>query len=145
MVSGKKLKMDKITKHCKHHGDTIFKKTKRTRGEHYECIACNTKRRTNFRLTRKQYLVDLFGGKCQCCGCEKTIQVYDFHHLNPKLKKFGINSALKNSIDLNEILEELKNCIMVCANCHREIEAGLIDISNIKPYNLLNSSHSSIG
>lgn len=137
--------MDKIIKNCKHHGDTIFKKCKRSRGEHYECVACNTKRRTNFRLARKQYLVDLFGGACQCCGYNKCIQVFDFHHLYRELKKFGINNALKNSVSLDKILEELKNCIMVCANCHREIEAGLIDISHIKPYNLLNSSHSSIG
>ena len=137
--------MDKLIKNCKHHGDTIFKKAKRARGENYECLACNTKRTTSWRSNRKQYLVDLFGGRCQCCDCEKPIQVYDFHHLHPELKRFGINNAIKNGVSLDKILEELRNCIMVCANCHREIEAGLIDISNIKPYYLLNSSHSSIG
>jgi hypothetical protein len=130
--------MFEITRNCKHHGDTIFTKTKRSRGDYYECRACNTKRRTNWRLQKKQEIAELYGGKCQCCGYDKCIQAIDFHHIDPKTKKFGINNALKNrSVGMKEVFEELKGCIMVCANCHRELEAGLIDISNIKPYHLL--------
>lgn len=41
----------------------------------------------------------------------------DFDHVRGK-KKAGI-SALAHAGDLKSLLEELKKCEMVCANCHR--------------------------
>lgn len=77
------------------------------------------------RVKIKNHIIDAYGGKCQVCGYNKCRQAFDFHHISPLSKKFGINSALKNGHSITEIINELKICIMVCANCHREIEAGI--------------------
>jgi hypothetical protein len=34
---------------------------------------------------------------------------------------------MNNKID-KILLEEAKKCILLCANCHREVEAGIVEI-----------------
>lgn len=67
--------------------------------------------------------------KCGCsiCGYNKCTAVLEFHHINPSEKSFTISKAY-SSYSLDEILKELKKCILVCANCHKEIHAGIIKI-----------------
>lgn len=57
------------------------------------------------------------GGECKKCG-EKRLHVLNFHHINPKNKKYLISRI----IDYNEkiIQKELKKCILLCANCHQD-------------------------
>ena len=78
----------------------------------------------NSRLKRKQQMIDMMGGECQICGYKKTNSALEFHHINPEEKELNFNMA--NNIPLDKIIAELKKCILVCANCHREIHAGLI-------------------
>lgn len=75
----------------------------------------------------KERLVFVMGEKCQICGYNKCIQALDFHHLDPSKKEFGIGTNTNNS--WAKMREEVKKCILVCANCHREIHSGLIDTS----------------
>ena len=68
-------------------------------------------------------------GKCCICGYNRYIGALEFHHLGPNQKDFGIGSkGYTRSFD--KVKKELDKCICVCANCHREIHAGLIDITN---------------
>jgi hypothetical protein len=62
--------------------------------------------------------------KCSKCGYDKCFHAIDFHHRDPKEKKFNIGSMLRTKIT-PENLEELAKCDPLCANCHREKEAGL--------------------
>lgn len=71
---------------------------------------------------RKEQMVYVMGGKCQICGYNKCIAALDFHHINPQEKSFAFNKAKNYSWD--KIIQELKKCVLVCANCHREIEYG---------------------
>lgn len=41
----------------------------------------------------------------------------DFDHLGDK--KFGISEALSKNLNIKVILEEIKKCDLLCANCHR--------------------------
>lgn len=75
----------------------------------------------------KKLLVDYKGGKCQICGYDKCIQALDFHHIDPNIKSFSISGGTKS---LDKLKQEVDKCILVCANCHREIHAGLIDIND---------------
>ncbi len=48
-----------------------------------------------------------------------------FHHVDPATKSFALSSATTKS--LTAYREEAKKCVLVCANCHGEIESGLIN------------------
>lgn len=53
-------------------------------------------------------------------GYNKCIAALEFHHLDPNEKDFGIASSGATRT-FEKIKVELDKCIMVCANCHREI------------------------
>jgi hypothetical protein len=59
------------------------------------------------------------GGSCERCGYNKCIAALQFHHKNPKNKKFGV-SAMGIYRGWEKVKKELKKCIMICANCHWE-------------------------
>lgn len=83
-------------------------------------IAAVKKRR---QLLRKK-AVDFLGGKCTLCGYQKDITVLDFHHIDEKTKEFGLSERGLTRSWL-KIEAELNKCILVCANCHREIHSGM--------------------
>jgi hypothetical protein len=60
------------------------------------------------------------GGKCCICGYNKCQRALSFHHVNPEEKSFDISSGITKSWD--KLKEELDKCILVCLNCHMEIE-----------------------
>lgn len=69
----------------------------------------------------------MFGGKCTICGYSKYVGALDFHHLDPTTKSFGLaNRGLTKSMKV--LTEEAQKCVLLCANCHREVEAGIISI-----------------
>ncbi len=70
------------------------------------------------RIFKKEVLVKQSGGKCSDCGGVFHHCVYDFHHLDPKLKNYFPAYAI-NQLSKVKVQEEIKKCIMLCANCHR--------------------------
>ena len=64
---------------------------------------------------------------CSICGYNKCINALEFHHVNSDSKDVNISKAKT----LRKVYKEAAKCIVVCANCHREIEAGMHDIDNI--------------
>ena len=90
----------------------------------------------NFRKNRKNAYIQILGGHCNICGYNKCSAALEFHHINPKEKNFSIaQGANKKLIDE---LEELQKCILVCANCHREIHQGLIPLEIINEKRIYN-------
>lgn len=55
-------------------------------------------------------------GKCQRCGYDKCMGALAWHHLDPEKK----GRYIWRSQAIALIREELKNCILLCANCHAE-------------------------
>lgn len=53
---------------------------------------------------------------CSKCG-DKRHYVIDAHHLDPTKKDYAIGDAATSP---NKIQLELKKCIPLCSNCHRE-------------------------
>lgn len=89
---------------------------------------------TRHRQKRKTELIRIMGGKCALCGYDRTPAVLELHHLNPEEKDFGLSSG--NCRKIEEDIEEAKKCILLCANCHREVHAGLIEenlVSSFQP------------
>ena len=56
------------------------------------------------------------------------IGALEFHHINPAEKDFTVGDR---DFKLKDCIEETKKCVLICANCHREVHAGLWDISEI--------------
>lgn len=69
------------------------------------------------RWKRKQEMVDLLGGVCVDCNLQHPLPCYDFHHLDPSTKEFDPCSRL--TWKREQLVEELKKCVLLCANCHR--------------------------
>jgi len=68
------------------------------------------------------------GGSCVACGYSKCLEALDFHHIDEVKKSFGI-SAKGYTRSWKSIQSELDKCILICANCHRELHAGLLQPS----------------
>jgi hypothetical protein len=59
--------------------------------------------------------------KCEMCGYNKYTELLDFHHKNKGKKNRRINVLMKTLKNLEIIKEEIKKCVLLCSNCHREL------------------------
>lgn len=91
-----------------------------------------------FRQRRKSNLIRMFGGKCCLCGYQKSNAALEFHHINPADKKYGLSSG--NCHRIEEDIAEAKKCILVCANCHREIHDNLYDNIDLFQYQYIDAN-----
>jgi excinuclease UvrABC ATPase subunit len=122
-----------ITKNCKHHGDVKF--ILEGRG-YYRCTKCRMDAVSRKRKKLKKDLVEYRGGQCEICGYNKCVAAMDFHHTNPAEKDFGLSKD-GHTKSWEKLKKEADKCILVCANCHREIHEelnGYKDTYNIKQY-----------
>jgi heterodisulfide reductase subunit B len=55
--------------------------------------------------------------KCTKCGFNH-IAALDFHHEDPSEKEYNVNRLVSNG-QFKKAYEEIKKCIVLCANCHR--------------------------
>ena len=68
------------------------------------------------------------GGQCERCGYNAYLGALDFHHIEPTDKDFTIGNR---DYRLEECVKESQKCILICANCHREVHAGLWDVQEL--------------
>lgn len=68
------------------------------------------------------------GDKCQIRGYNKCIQALEFYHLDSTKKDFSPSGITKS---WGTIKKELDKCILLCANCHREIHANILQLSQV--------------
>lgn len=112
-------------------------------GRRYTCKSCckayekikfqDPEYRAKRYLSRKKWRVKLkkIGESRKSLGCltcdEKEICCLDFHHKDPKLKKLCLSQFSKFT-SLQQFIDELDKCIVLCSNCHRKLHAGLISL-----------------
>lgn len=65
---------------------------------------------------------------CAICGRTWEPEMFDFHHVNPQEKSFGIAGNLTRS--WNSLRKELDKCQLLCVNCHRKTFSNVILIFN---------------
>lgn len=65
--------------------------------------------------------------KCTVCGYDKCRNALELHHLDPSQKDFAISSAWTLSVE--RMKKEIAKCVVLCANCHREVHAGVTEIT----------------
>lgn len=72
---------------------------------------------------------------CQICGYNTCHWSLHFHHIEPADKLFEI--SMYNRIHSSKITEELHNelrkCLILCCNCHMEVDHKITKIGNLQP------------
>lgn len=86
--------------------------------------AASRHRMVELRREMKRRAIASFGGVCLVCGSGYMPAALEFHHPDPSKKEFAISvDGIYRSWE--KIQKELENCVMLCANCHAEIHAGV--------------------
>lgn len=101
---------------CKKHGYTehVLRKD-----DKYRCKKCTCEHVSEKRRNNKLELIKYKGGKCEICGYDKCIAALEFHHIDPKTKKFGISNG--NIKSLRILKQEADKCLLLCNRCHTEL------------------------
>lgn len=83
-----------------------------------KCKKCHNQRTANDCKNKRNKAIKLLGGCCQYCGYDKCSSALEFHHIDPTTK--DVNFSNMRRWNFNRIKKELDNCVLLCANCHRE-------------------------
>jgi hypothetical protein len=80
----------------------------------------------------KETLVAEAGGACAICGYSRCLAALEFHHLDRGTKSFALaRRGITRS--LAAAREEARKCVLLCANCHAEVEAGMVTLNERPP------------
>ncbi len=105
---------------CARHGRTEF--VLEGRG-YYRCKRCRSAAVAKRRRTVKQKLVAEAGGTCVLCGYSRWLGALQFHHVARNKKEFHL-AQRGHSRSLARSRAEMRKCVLLCANCHAEVEGG---------------------
>ena len=84
-------------------------KRKEYRKKHLAKIKIEQEYWDNYKLTKG----------CSICGYNKCARALDFHHNGDKTE--SISRLIRGTLDREKVTIEVNKCIVVCANCHREL------------------------
>jgi hypothetical protein len=108
---------------CRRHGDTEFVLYGCTRPR-WRCKRCVGEAVTRRKRRVRATLLAAAGGRCAICGYGRCSQSLHFHHVDPGHKRLELGSH--RGAALATFLLEIDKCVLLCANCHGEVEAGLV-------------------
>jgi transposase len=112
---------------CPRHGETDHVRDGRG---YLRCRRCRAEAVVRRRRRVKKMLVEEAGGGCRLCGYDRCAAALVFHHLDPTAKEFGVAYAgMARSIE--RLRAEVCKCILLCSNCHAEVESGVSSLSRI--------------
>ena len=106
---------------CERHGETRF--VVRSDGPS-RCERCRVEAVTKRRRQVKALLVAEAGGRCALCGYERYMGALEFHHVDPSTKSFTLG-RVGVARSLERAREEARKCVLLCSNCHAEVEGGI--------------------
>lgn len=95
-------------------------------GYRWYCKKCSSQIVIARQQKQKAKWVEYKGGKCAICGYDKCNGALHFHHVISSKKDFSLSTYKTKNWE--DIKKELDKCILLCANCHAEIHAGIISI-----------------
>mgnify|MGYP000049955768 FL=1 len=72
----------------------------------------------------REMAVEYKSGKYMLCGYNRCIQALEFHHLGNTGKDFGISDK-GYTRSWERVKKEIDKCVLICANCHRELHTGI--------------------
>ena len=109
---------------CRRHGLTDYYLEGRG---YYRCKRCRTEAVVRRRRKVKAILLAEAGGRCSNCGYHRCPAALEFHHLDPAQKSFGL-SVTGPTLSLERMRAEARKCVLLCSNCHAEVEAGVAEV-----------------
>ena len=110
---------------CAVHGETEFVQRGDTGG--WRCVPCRAEAVSHRRRRVKAILVEEAGGRCIACGYDRCMAALQFHHVDPETKQFSLGRrGVARSLD--KARTEARKCVLLCANCHAEVEAGVLGL-----------------
>jgi transposase len=109
---------------CARHGVVEFS---RMTGGGFRCTQCRSEAVSRRRRKVKRILVEEAGGRCARCGYDRCISALEFHHMDPAEKRFSLSSR-GVARSLEKARAEAAKCVLLCGNCHAEVEAGLVSL-----------------
>ncbi len=113
---------ERVVRECRRHGPTEFWLEKRGI---YRCLKCRSEAVSRRRRRVKEILVAEAGGKCAICGYDRCIGALQFHHREPAKKRFALAGG-GFSRSLASARVEAEKCVLLCSNCHAEVEAAMV-------------------
>jgi hypothetical protein len=108
---------------CPRHGTTRHVRRK----EGFRCAPCRVEHVAEKRRRIKRQLVLEAGGRCELCGYDRCVTALQFHHLDRATKRFALSQE-GVSRALSTAREEASKCVLLCANCHAEVEGGFAQL-----------------
>jgi 5-methylcytosine-specific restriction endonuclease McrA len=109
---------------CGRHGETDFWLDGRG---YYRCKRCRSAAVARRRRKVKAVLVEEAGGACCICGYDRNMRALHFHHVDLSQKRHEIN-AKGVAIALDKLRVEAQKCVLLCSNCHAEVEDGTMSL-----------------
>jgi transposase-like protein len=109
--------------HCPDHG---FVPHVRGSDGYLRCRPCRSASVIRRRARMRELLIAEAGGRCAVCGYDAHHSALQFHHVDPSTKTFAIRDGDTRS--LGRMREEARKCVLLCANCHAQVEAGAADL-----------------
>lgn len=79
-----------------------------------------------WRKNTKNKILSVMGNKCYVCGYFRSKNALELHHLIPSEKEFNISESLKIPKKWEIIENEIKKCVLLCVNCHREVHDNIL-------------------
>jgi transposase len=111
---------------CPRHGQTAFVLDGRG---YYRCRRCRAEAVSRRRRGVKEILVRESGGACSICGYASNMRALHFHHVRPDEKQIEFNGGgLAQSLET--LRAEARKCVLLCSNCHAEVEAGVATLTH---------------
>jgi transposase-like protein len=108
---------------CPHHG--VGPHVRGSDG-YLRCRRCRTAAVVRRRALVRATLISEAGGRCMRCGYDEHPSALQFHHLDRATKAFNLRDGDTRS--LARMREEARKCVLLCANCHAQVEAGAADV-----------------
>jgi transposase len=113
-----------VVRNCPRHGWTWFRRVGRQ--SQYRCAQCVIDAVADARRRMRAVLIEEAGGRCLICGYDRDPAALQFHHIDAATKEFTLRNGDTRSLE--RMRAEAAKCVLLCANCHAEVESGTAQV-----------------
>lgn len=94
------------------------------KAEHSAKASTRRKRKRSYRKRFVDRYKALVG--CVRCGYKTYVGALDLHHVKPSDKVLNVSRMVSDIWPMRDIKNEIRKCVVLCTNCHREAHSNVI-------------------